>query len=342
MGVDIIDRLRLTTLILTHTTVIMNQWIEHLYNDLCIDEVGVIGGGRKNVCPVTVAMVQTLQKFSDTNFDKLRRLFSCLICDEAHHVPAYTFLKIIANFSPEYLYGLTATPERKDEKEFLLYDFMGPIRYRLSDEVLVSAGRITDVEVKWLETDCAIYNDEWHIMVSALIYIPRRNQMIVNEMIKAVEAGHSILMLSERVAHCGIIAGMLNDRGIKNVCLAGDSRIPQELLAGFSKDYNIIVASMAIAKEGLDIPAISCIVLASPSNNEHVLKQMIGRGRRQKDKETLVIDIDDKKAPMFSSMAKNRSKWYEQWNFRQDVEDKENNGFSMFEGAKYRPGARQK
>jgi len=77
------------------------------------------------------------------------------------------------------------------------------------------------------------------------------------------------------------------------------------------------VASMAIAKEGLDFPELSCVVLATPTNNRSILKQMIGRGRRYKERKTLVIDFDDISF-IFSSMANNRENWYREWNFQQN------------------------
>lgn len=318
IGIAMVNELHVTSLILVHTSVIFEQWKNHFTDHLGIENVGLLGQGIKDPRPVTVGMIQTLHKFSSQQFEKLRPLYSCIICDECHHVPAYTFLKIITQFCPQYLYGLTATPRRKDQKEFLLFDFIGPIRHVITDNRLVNAKRITDVEVKWIETKSSIFADEWHHMIKALIHLQSRNELIVNEIIEAANDGHFVLMLSERVAHCQLISGMLNDNDVKNMCISGKNKeTTEQLLIEAKKDYKIIVASMAIAKEGLDIPELSCIVLATPTNNRYTLKQMIGRGRRYKKRKTLVIDLDDDSF-IFVNMANNREGWYEEWNFQQN------------------------
>lgn len=317
IGIAIVNELKVTTLILTHTTVIFEQWKKHLIENLGVENIGIFGGGKKEPKPITVGMIQTLYNFSPKQIQNIRSLFSCIICDEAHHIPAYTFLKIVSQFCPRFLYGLTATPNRKDQKEFLLFDFIGPIKHVITDKQLIKTKRITEVEVKWIKTNSVIYFDEWHYMVSALIRRSKRNEIIVNEIIEAATDGHFVLMLSERVVHCQMISELLNDRGIKNICICGKIKGKmQDMLDNAKQNYKIIIASMAIAKEGLDIPDISCIVLATPTNNSNTLKQMIGRGRRIKERKTLVVDLDDI-APVFSGMANNRERWYNEWGFKQ-------------------------
>jgi len=321
IALGIISHLKQTTLILVHTTVIFQQWKKHLEDNLGVENVGIIGGGEKRPRPITLGMVQTLHKLSNKSMANLAKVFGCVICDEAHHVPAYTFLKIIARLKPKYLYGLTATPERKDGKEFLLYDFIGPNRYTISDSELIASGRITDVEVKWANTNSQIIGDEWHYMMSALISTPSRNRIILSEIIEASKNGHYILVLSERVDHCHWISQMLTNKGYENLCITGKTVKSMGVILKKAKDFNILVATMAIAKEGLDLPEISCVMIMTPTNNKQVLKQMIGRGRRFKKHKTLVVDFYDSSCLVFSRIANNRMKWYHEWNFDQMIPD---------------------
>lgn len=323
IGLALINEIRQTTLILVHTSVIMEQWKEHLEENLGAREVGIIGMGKRDPKPITIAMVQTLHKLSASSFKKLANLYGCVIVDECHHTPAFTFLKVVASLSPKNLYGLTATPRRKDQREFLLFDFIGPTIYRISDTILENAKRITSVRVHWLTPQNTIFMDDWHHMITTLTNLKDRNKMIVDEVEMAANEGHTILILSERVKHCDILSKELDERGIRNLCITGGKGKKTKDFLKEAVDHNVMVATMAIAKEGLDLPQISAIVLATPCNNQYVLQQMIGRGRRFKETETLVIDIFDSKNPAFKSISFNRRRLYDEWNFEQDFPDDE-------------------
>ena len=114
IGMDVIARLKQPTLILVHKKQIFNQWLERIEGFLSIPkkEIGQYVSSKKKVGKkITVAMVQTLGRLK--NLAELRDKFGLVIIDECHHMPAKTFRNVITKLNPFYLYGLTATPERK-------------------------------------------------------------------------------------------------------------------------------------------------------------------------------------------------------------------------------------
>jgi len=114
MALALIASKKQPALIITHRKQIYDQWIERIENFLQIPkrEIGQIGSNKKLVkTPITVAMVQTLARID--NLKKISDNFGLVIIDECHHIPAQSFRKVITQFNPYYLYGLTATPIRK-------------------------------------------------------------------------------------------------------------------------------------------------------------------------------------------------------------------------------------
>lgn len=114
MGIELIARMKQPTLILVHKKQIFDQWVERIESFLDIPKknIGQIGSAKKKFGElVTVAMIQTLKKPEITK--EAQNKFGLIVVDECHHVPAKMFRSVITKFNPFYLYGLTATPERK-------------------------------------------------------------------------------------------------------------------------------------------------------------------------------------------------------------------------------------
>ena len=118
-----IPRLNTNALILVHTTELLNQTMERVESWLGI-EPGVIGGGKENIQPVTVAMIQTLAK-RDLKESGIADYFGAIIIDECHHSPAMTWAKILQQLPAKYKYGFTATAWRKDGLRLLMWRLIG-------------------------------------------------------------------------------------------------------------------------------------------------------------------------------------------------------------------------
>lgn len=137
MGIDLIARIKQPALILVHKKQIFNQWLERIESFLNIPkrEIGQFASNKKKAGDkVTVAMIQTLNKMQ--NHNDIANKFGIIVIDECHHVPAKMFRNVITKFNPYYLYGLTATPERKNNDEKLIFIYLGDILYEVGKNYL--------------------------------------------------------------------------------------------------------------------------------------------------------------------------------------------------------------
>ena len=244
IGAHLIASRKVNTLILVHRTNLLSQWIERLNQFLVVNEepiaeltptgrkrkksiIGQIGGGKNNPSGIIdVAVMQSL--VSGTEVKELVKDYGMVIVDECHHVSAFSFEQILKNVNAKYVYGLTATPARKDGHHPIIYMHCGKIRYRVDAKKQAEARpfehfiipRFTRFrkpahrdEKKWRITD--IYND---IQNSEI-----RNDLIIQDVLSAVEQGRNPLILTERTGHVKYLAEMLSPR-IKNViALTGGS-----------------------------------------------------------------------------------------------------------------------
>lgn len=287
MGIAIATKLKLKTLVITHTTFLRNQWEGEIKKTLGITPP-VIGGGDFDIDgPIVISNVQTLVK----HIDKIKNTFGLVIIDEAHHTPATTFTGIVDYLNPAHRIGLTGTINRKDGKHVLFQDYFGDKIFKPDDEnamtptilivelpIVFPAGKFWANRVTELET----HNKQYQTIIRDLAE-------------RAANKGHKVLVLGSRKE---FLYKMAEDtHNAECVLITGDIKDPQErqdLLAMIGKDeVDIVYGTASLFSEGISESALSCVILATPINNESLLTQIIGRIVRIKEgKPTpLVIDI---------------------------------------------------
>jgi superfamily II DNA or RNA helicase len=107
------------TLVVTHTTMLRDQWVDEIKKVFNMTP-GIIGSGSFDIedHAIVVGNVQTVTKV----MNKLQKEFGTIILDEAHHVPANTFSSIIDSSYARYRIALSGTMERTDGKQILFKD----------------------------------------------------------------------------------------------------------------------------------------------------------------------------------------------------------------------------
>ena len=121
IGLMFIAQLKKPTLILVHTLELFKQWEDMIQKYLVVPgKVGKIGSGRKSLGYITIAMIQTLVKLPDKDWEAINEKFEIFLGDEAHHFGADSYMKIMKRNSAKYSLGLTATPNRRDKKDFIV------------------------------------------------------------------------------------------------------------------------------------------------------------------------------------------------------------------------------
>ncbi len=143
-AIKIIAERKVNTLILVNKVSLVNQWKEKLSLFLTVNEqiitkgkresksgniFGQIGGGKQSRNGIIdIAIMQSLSRIGEVK--DFVKDYGMVIVDECHHVPAFSFESILKNVSAKFVYGLTATPTRKDGHHPILFMHCGPIRYR--------------------------------------------------------------------------------------------------------------------------------------------------------------------------------------------------------------------
>jgi len=326
MGLAIIERLKKPTLILVHTNELLKQWVKEISEKLIFDfKIGICGNGIYQLSYITVALLQALQTLSRNDFNKLNELFSCVIGDECHHYSAVVWGKIFSSLKAKYKYGLTATIQRTDGLEFIIYDNISHKIVSINDDELLAHKQIMDVAVEFILSYAFKFEFDpdfhtWTHLIDLLIKNEERNLEIANHVVRDVLSGHIVLVLSERISHCKILYELIKRHVADTELLLGEinSEKRKKIIDSVkSKHTKVLIATKNLAAEGLDIPSLSCLYLATPTKNKFWLKQASGRIRRpfvNKDN-VIVKDIVDMSCQFLRKAAKLRLKFYKEFKY---------------------------
>lgn len=298
---SIIPRLNTPTLILTHTTGLLQQTAQRCHEWLGV-EPGLIGSGTWNVQPVTVAMIQTLVSRGTAS---IAAQFGCVIVDEAHHAPCATIATLLETLPAAYRYGVTATPWRKDGLHPLIWQLIGPVTATIDAADVVAAGKTIRPRIVEVPSDFfypLVDSLDWGRMIGHLILDPARNTLIV-ETVANLRLGTKALILVDRISHARVLARLLAAHA--PVLLTGDQS-RTAIAAGLSAvraGAPLTIATAALLGEGIDVPGWDVLVLASPFAGGTRTVQAVGRVTRAclgKSSAT-VYDITDPRVPALVS-----------------------------------------
>lgn len=301
-------------LILVHTRELLNQWANRIQTFLGI-EAGIIGDGRYDIQPVTVATIQTLIKHAED----VAPYFGYLVLDECHRAPAMQYARAIEYFDCLYMTGLTATPYRRDGLSKVISWYIGDVAGQVYKADLLDSGQLCPAQVNWIETHFSSTTDateNYGKALSELAENRERNQLICRTV--AESNGHGIsLILSDRKAHCRILAEILKKQhGIRAEVLTGSTgardrkRILEALQQGRCR---YLIAPGQLIGEGFDLPTISSMFLTTPVKYHGRLIQYIGRALRPapRKEKAMIFDFVDVRNPVFQAQAKSRSYTYQ-------------------------------
>ena len=315
IGLEIIAEKRQPALIIVHRKQLFDQWIERIQNFLKIPkkEIGQIGNQKKKIGKhITIAMIQSLSRIDD--FKEIHNAFGTIIIDECHHIPAKSFREAIINFNAFYLYGLTATPKRKNNDEKLIFVYIGNILHQVNQQQFLEERNIqTEINIKETELfapfDYKI--DKYETISRILIHDTQRNSLILNDIEQNADRFKTILILTERKAHVDILNLYLKDK-YETITIHGDdsesvrkSKIEQIKQGHFK----IVISTGQYFGEGIDISNLECLFIVYPFAFEGKLIQYIGRIQRSKNP-PVIFDYRDSKIDYFEKMFKQRKRYY--------------------------------
>jgi len=309
------------TMIIVHKEFLASQWRERIKQFCPGATIGLVQQDKKEVeCDFIIAMLQSLslKEYSFSDFESI----GTVIVDEAHHICAKVFSQSLFKMCPKHIFGLSATPVRKDGLSKVLHWFMGPVFFAVERE------NQEQVDVFPIEFECPMFknpppcsrtgNISLVNMITELVEHRGRNQMLVQLVKRASSGSRQLLVLSDRRQHCEF----LHQCFPKNSGLYMGGMKEAELEASSKK--KIIFATFSQAHEGLDIPTLDTVILATPKSD---IQQSIGRVMREtpgKQNNPQIYDIIDQWS-ILHAMYKKRLRVYKQggFNITSNVEDEE-------------------
>jgi superfamily II DNA or RNA helicase len=325
IGAWLIAERKVNTLVIVHRRQLMDQWVESLQSFLGLEkkEVGQVGGGKHTITgTIDVAMIQSLVDKGTVN-DVVGN-YGQIIVDECHHISAASFEQVIRQAKARYITGLSATVTRQDGHHPIIFMQCGPVRYRVDDRQQ-AATRLFTHKVIVRKTDFALPAQSDDKLQSSIqeIYAmlssdSKRNQMIVDDVIEAVHAGRSPVLLTERREHLAFFADTLAGKVRYIIVLSGGmgrkqraalmdqlKKIPQD-------EERLIIATGRYLGEGFDDARLDTLFLASPVAWRGTIAQYAGRLHRNYDRksEVIIYDYVDDRVPVLAGMFGKRKKGY--------------------------------
>jgi len=322
VGADLIARRRRNALVLVHRTQLLEQWIAQLalFLDLKPKEIGQIGGGkRKPNGNLDVAMIQSLARKDIV--EDIVATYGHVIVDECHHVPAVSFERVMREVKARYVVGLTATPRRRDGHHPILELQLGPTRYTIDAKSQAAARpfdhklivRETDFRLAGAGTDPGIQE-----IYSQLAHDERRNRLILDDVVQALDEKRSPILLTERRDHLEYFAQRLTGLARNLIILQGGMKT-KERRAAIEKlttipesEERLVLATGRFIGEGFDDARLDTLFLAMPVSWKGTLVQYAGRLHRKHHAKTEVrmMDYVDRNVPMLARMFDKRMRGY--------------------------------
>lgn len=322
-ALEVIARLCLKTLWITHTIDLLNQSYDRAKSNFEDVGLGKIANGRIEIgTHITFATVQTLKSIDLTEYADT---WDCIIVDECHRIcgtpaKAGMFYKVINKLVARYKYGLTATPYRNIKgTEKAMFSLIGKTIIELEKDVI--GDRIVPATIVKVETEFYDIPEEcedidgtikYSNLTTALSKDAKRNKLIIDLLYKCKD--NYTLVLADRVEQMYYLQRNMDLGNVIDGKTKKDEREKaiQEVRDGKKR---ILFATYGLAKEGLDIPRLDRLILASPHRDKATIIQSVGRIERKFENKLKPIcyDLVDP-IQYFQGMYKNRKSYYKKNN----------------------------
>ena len=301
---------------MVHSRQLLDQWKDRLNSFLPGTDVGIIRGGKKKPCGVIdIATYQSLINKKDNTVSEIVQNYGQVIVDECHHVSAPRFEMVLNEVRAKFVLGLTATPERQDGQQKIIFMTVGPIRHKVSNtnkdkfEQQVQVHRLYDTPPVLQPTERPKISDAYRWIMENEV----RSQRIANDVVECVRKSKHPIVLTERREHAETINSMLLKQGIDSIVMKGAMRAAERrTVEERLPTVQVVVATGKYVGEGFDLPRLDTLFLAMPIAWKGSLAQYAGRIHRESvGKECVTIhDYVDCSLPMLQRMFHKREKSY--------------------------------
>lgn len=323
LAIKSIAKLQKKTLVIVNKEFLMDQWIDSI-EKFTNAKVGILQQNKIQIegRDIVVGMLHSIcqKNYPSEIYDH----FGYVIIDECHHIASETFSRALPKIATQYMLGLSATPNRKDGLSRVFYYFLGNLFHKERRQ----GHNIIKVKQIAMQSDSPFYQNLYlstgtkntNGMISQITEFENRNLLILKILRILIAQDRKILLLSSRREHLEHFMELLQKASL---------RTPQNKFATYGLYYgkqkmnkkqykkmltesakcDIVLGTYQLAKEGLDLPDLNTLILATPETD---VEQAVGRILRKYHNQInpLVIDLIDKFGN-FPRHGKCREKFYQ-------------------------------
>lgn len=315
--------LRRRFIVVVHKEFLVDQWSGELKSLLPGIRIGKVQGERCDVGPefdCAIAMIQTI--CSRTYPTGVFSGFGLAIFDEAHHLGAEHFSQTLQRIQCRAMLGLTATPQRTDGLSKVFEWFLGPIVFQISKRDEDTSVRVEAMRYTTTDPDFCTPPVDWkgEVVRARLLnqiaeHTPRTVALLdwISKHLQVAE--RKLLILSDRREHLVAFEEGLKARGHTSVgyYVGGMKQSALDI----SATRQVILGTFAMAAEGMNIPTLNAVLLATPKSN---VEQSVGRVLRQRPEERavapLILDVLDAPFAECHGQWRKRAKFYKSCGYR--------------------------
>lgn len=333
-AIAMIAQRNVNTLILVHRKSLLDQWKKQLNDFLEINEVVTDNSKRrkKHISPIgelfsgkdtlhgliDIALVQSCLENNEVK--PFVRDYGMVIVDECHHISSVSFEQVLKLVNAHYVYGLTATPIRKDGHQPIIFMQCGKIRYTADTQSQMDRQSFVRTLIPRFTSfrNVSPKTKTYTQTIEALSTDEVRNDLIVEDVRKVIDEGRTPIILTNLTSHVRILAELLQTHATHVVSLVGadtvkDKRMAMEKLENIpASESLVIVATGKYIGEGFDYPRLDTLFLALPISWKGNIAQYAGRLHRDYDGkyEVRIYDYVDIRIPLCDSMYRKRLRGY--------------------------------
>ena len=336
IGAYLIGTRKTNTLILVHSTALLTQWKSAMEQFLLINEtlpqepkkrgrkkkrqlIGQLGGGKNTLNGIVdIAIIQSLFDGEDKQVKELVAKYGMVICDECHHVAAFSFERVLNTVRAQYVYGLSATPTRQDGHHPIIFMQCGPVRYLVDAKQQAQQRSFSHYLIPCVTKTRLPDAQRIQDVFTAIAQNELRNAQIVRDIISSIKDGRTPIVLTERRDHAEKLYAALQNIATHVFLLLGSDSAKEKrekldaLHAVPRNELLVIVATGKYIGEGFDEPRLDTLFLAMPFSWKGTLAQYVGRLHRNYEgkRDVRVYDYVDVHVPMLERMYQKRLKGY--------------------------------
>ncbi len=333
-AIAMIAQRKVNTLILVHRKSLLNQWKKQLNDFLEISEVVEDKSRRRKKIPspigercsgkdslhgvIDIALIQSCLENNEVK--PFVRDYGMVIVDECHHASSVSFEQVLKQVNAHYVYGLTATPIRKDGHQPIIFMQCGKIRYTADAKIQMDRQNFVRTLIPRFTSFRNVLPDNktYTQTIEALSTDEVRNKLIIEDVKKEIAEERTPIILTNLTSHVRILAELLQPHAMNVVSLVGadsakEKRMAMEKLENIpASDTLVIVATGKYIGEGFDYPRLDTLFLALPISWKGNIAQYAGRLHRDYEgkNEVRIFDYVDIRIPLCDSMYRKRLRGY--------------------------------